>query len=98
VGDQRWGGGIDHAVDGLSTYLRGKSADRELLIRNAEKFGNGAVFKRLGFLAVTCLDDKRLEDECRARLTHGYASLDPSLHTTKLITAWRLWVPHTWKA
>jgi len=91
------GGGIDHAVDCLSAYLRGKTADRELLIRHAEEFGNGAVFKRLGFLADTRLDDKRLADECRARLTHGYARLDPSLHTTKLITAWRLWVPETWK-
>jgi predicted transcriptional regulator of viral defense system len=91
------GGGIDHTVDCLSVYLRGKNADRELLIRHAEKFGNGAVFKRLGFLADTRLDDKRLADECRARLTHGYTRLDPSLHTTKLVTAWRLWVPETWK-
>ncbi|HVR22214.1 MAG TPA: hypothetical protein VMU26_02750 [Candidatus Polarisedimenticolia bacterium] len=27
----------------------------------------------------------------------GYAKLDPSLRTTKLITAWRLWVPEAWK-
>jgi predicted transcriptional regulator of viral defense system len=87
------GGGIDHVAECLGTYLRGKTVDRELLIRHANEFGNGAVFKRLGFLAATQLDDKRLADECRARLTHGYARLDPSLHTTKLITTWRLWVP-----
>jgi predicted transcriptional regulator of viral defense system len=92
------GGGIDHVTDCLSTYLRGKAADRNLLIRHAEQFENGAVFKRLGFLADTRLDDKRLADECRARLTHGYTKLDPSLETTKLITAWRIWVPETWKA
>jgi predicted transcriptional regulator of viral defense system len=92
------GGGIDHVLDCLSSYLKGKTADRDLLIRHAAQFGNGAVFKRLGFLADMRLDDRKLADECRARLTRGYAKLDPSLHTTKLITAWRLWVPETWKA
>lgn len=91
------GGGIDHVADCLSNYFAGKNADRGLLIRRADQFGNGAVFKRLGFLADARLHDKELADECRARLTHGYAKLDPSLRTTKLITAWRLWVPEAWK-
>lgn len=92
------GGGIDHVVDCLSAYIRGKTANRDLLIRHAEQFGNGAVFKRLGFLADTRIDDKKLAEECRVRLTHGYARLDTSLRNTKLITAWRLWVPETRKA
>jgi predicted transcriptional regulator of viral defense system len=92
------GGGIDHVADCLSNYFGGKAADRELLIRYAEQFDNGAVFKRLGFLADTRLHDKQLADECRARLTHGYAKLDPALRTKKLVTAWRLWVPEAWKA
>jgi predicted transcriptional regulator of viral defense system len=91
------GGGIDHVADCLSNYFGGKTADRALLIRHAEQFDNGAVFKRLGFLAATRLGDKKLADECRARLTHGYAKLDPALRTKKLVTAWRLWVPETWK-
>ena len=92
------GGGIDHVADCLSNYFGGKAADRELLIRHAEQFDNGAVFKRLGFLAETRLHDKQLADECRARLTHGYAKLDPALRTKNLVTAWRLWVPEAWKA
>ena len=92
------GGGIDHVADCLSTYLGGKTADRELLIRYAEQFDNGAVFKRLGFLADTRLHDKKLAAECRSRLTQGYAKLDPALPSRKLITAWRLWVPAAWKA
>lgn len=92
------GGGIDNVVDCLRAYLRRKTADRDLLIRHAERFGNGAVFKRLGFLADTQLHDKKLASECRTRLTHGNARLDASLRTTKLITSWRLWVPETWKA
>lgn len=92
------GGGIDHVSECLGTYLKGKTQDRDLLIRHADQFGNGAVFKRLGFLADIQLGDKQLADECRARLTQGYARLDPSLPTTRLITAWRLWVPENWKS
>ena len=91
------GGGIDHVADCLSTYLRGKSADRDLLIRYAEQFDNGVIFKRLGFLAEIRLRDTALANECRSRLTHGYAKLDPALSSRKLITAWRLWVPERWK-
>ena len=68
------GGGIDHVADCLSAYLGGKTADRDLLIRYAEQFDNGAIFKRLGFLADTRLRDKKLAAECRSRLTQGYAT------------------------
>jgi predicted transcriptional regulator of viral defense system len=92
------GGGIDHVTDCLKAYLDSKTADRDLLIRHAEQFGNGAIFKRLGFLAARCLDDHKLADACRARLTEGYARLDSSdLSTPKLVTTWRLWVPTRWK-
>jgi predicted transcriptional regulator of viral defense system len=91
------GGGIDHVADCLSTYFRGKTADRDLLIRYAEQFENGAIFKRLGFLADSRLRDKKLAAECRSRLTQGYTRLDPALSSRKLITAWRLWVPASWK-
>lgn len=91
------GGGIDHVADCLSAYLGTKTADRDLLIRYAEHFDNGVIFKRLGFLADTRLRDQKLADECRLRLTHGYARLDPALSSKKLVTAWRLWVPAAWK-
>jgi predicted transcriptional regulator of viral defense system len=87
------GGGIDHVADSLSAYLASKAADRDLLIRYAEQFSNGVVFKRLGYLAETRLHDDKLAAECRSRLTHGYARLDPSLPSKKLVTAWRIWLP-----
>ena len=87
------GGGIDHVADCLSTYLDGKTADRDLLIRYAGQFHNGVIFKRLGYLAETRLHDDKLAAECRSRLTQGYARLDPALPPKKLVTAWRLWLP-----
>ncbi len=92
------GGGIDHVAECLRTYLRDKTGDRGLLVHYAEQLGNGAVFKRLGFLADTQLNDKKLADACRGRLTEGYARLDPALPLSNLITAWRLWVPARWKS
>ena len=91
------GGGIDHAADCVAAYLKGPTRDRALLIRYAEQFGNGAIFKRLGFLAETRFHDEELAAASRARLTQGYARLDPALSCRQLVTAWRLWVPERWK-
>jgi predicted transcriptional regulator of viral defense system len=81
------GGGIDHVAECLANYLSSKTADRDLLVRYADQFGNGAIFKRLGFLADTRLHDQALADACRDRLTQGYALLDPAFPRSNLITA-----------
>ncbi len=90
------GGGIDQVSECLKTYLKGKTTDRELLVSYGEQFGNGAIFKRLGFLADT-FGDGELANMCRTRLTQGYAKLDPDLSSDRLITAWHLWVPKYWR-
>ena len=91
------GGGIDHVAECLETYLRRLNGDRDLLVRYAEQLGNGAVFKRLGFLAEAQLDERILSAACRERMTQGNSQLDPGLPSSKLVTAWRLWVPNRWK-
>ncbi len=91
------GGGIDHVAGCLNSYLKHEKGDRSLLIKYGDQFGNGVVFKRLGFLADTHLLDDELAAACRARLTAGYGKLDPALPCKKLITSWRLWIPSTWR-
>ena len=91
------GGGIDHVADCLAAYQKMPTYDGGLLVRYAEQFGNGAIFKRLGFLAETHLHNPKLAAACRARLTQGYAQLDPALPSSHLQTAWRLWVPPRWR-
>ena len=91
------GGGIDHVTECLAAFWKGGARDGGLLIRYAEQYGNGAIFKRLGFLAETRLHDPDLAAACRVRLTQGYAQLDPALTCKQLVTAWRLWVPARWK-
>jgi predicted transcriptional regulator of viral defense system len=96
LADPSAGGGIRHVADCLTAYLKHKDADPSTLIRYAETLNNGAVFKRLGFLASTFPDQTALVEACRTRLTQGNAKLDPKLKCTKLVKAWRLWIPATW--
>lgn len=92
------GGGIRHVEHCLRNYLRDEEANTEMLISYAEKLGNGAVFKRLGFLTAQIPGSEPLAQSCRQRLTQGIAKLDPSLPSRRLIKAWRLWIPKTWES
>lgn len=91
------GGGIEHVADCLAALMKQSARNADLLIRHAETLGNGAVFKRLGYLAEARLGNADLAAACRARLTKGHARLDPALQCDRLATAWRLWVPARWK-
>ena len=44
------GGGIRSVADMFYNYLKSENKDLKLLIEYAKRLGNGAVFKRLGFL------------------------------------------------
>lgn len=94
--DPAIGGGIQHVSDCFAEYLRRRDCDPRMLLEYADRLGNGAVFKRLGFLAEWHGDGDALIDAARARLTKGNAKLDSSLDCTKLVTRWRLRVPDTW--
>jgi predicted transcriptional regulator of viral defense system len=96
--DPATGGGIRHISRCLQTYLRDKESDPEILVRYAEKLGNGAVFKRLGFLASRIPGNESLAQSCRERLTAGNARLDPALPCRRLVKAWHLWIPRNWEA
>ena len=98
LSDPSLAGGIRPAADMLTIFLKDHSKDADRLIEYAKRLGNGATFKRLGFLLETLrLDRPRLVAACRNQLTQGYVKLDPALPSQHLITAWRLWVPTAWK-
>ena len=94
--DPATGGGIQHVGDCLDVYLKRQDHDFDTLIEYGDRFGNGAVFKRLGFLAERSATGQALLEPCRKRLTTGNAKLDPALACSRLITKWRLFVPQTW--
>jgi len=94
--DPKLGGGIRPTVDIFLSYLKSDNKNIQLLIDYAKRLGNGAVFKRLGFLLERYAPDQEAAmNECKAQLTKGNVKLDPGLKADKLITRWRLWVPES---
>jgi predicted transcriptional regulator of viral defense system len=96
--DPAIGGGIQHVADCLGRYLGKKMGAPGQLIGYAERLGNGAVFKRLGFLAERHPEGGELVAACKSRLTEGYARLDPALTCSRIVTRWKLRVPASWIA
>ncbi len=94
--DPAIGGGIQHVSDCFSTYLKRPDRDDARLLEFADRLANGAIFKRLGFLAAIHSNGATLVAPCLQRLTKGNAKLDPSLPCPRLATRWRLWVPTLW--
>lgn len=95
--DPSLGGGIRHVSECLNAYLARADADTSALIGIANQLGNGAVFKRLGFLASRRPGCESLAEKCREHLTQGNANLDPSVPCKSLVKRWRLWIPLSWK-
>ena len=93
--DATVGGGGQHVADCVATYFAHDDRDDGALIDYAELLGNGAVFKRLGFIAEQHTES-HLVDACNDRLTGGYAMLDPSLPCTEPLPRWRLRIPPGW--
>lgn len=96
--DPKLGGGMQHVADCVYAYLGRSDRDDTLLIQYADQLGNGAVFKRLGYILENRPQTEQLGSECLKRITKGNAKLDPSLKGDRLITKWHLFVPSTWKA
>ncbi len=96
LNDPEIGGGIQHVANCVATYYDCKEWDDGKLIAYAERLGNGAVFKRLGFLAERGSGSTTLIEACLARLTQGNAKLDPVLSCRRLVSRWRLLVPESW--
>jgi predicted transcriptional regulator of viral defense system len=90
------GGGIQHVADCLKAYLNRADRDDAKLVEYATRVGNGAIFKRLGFLAEREPGTETLVTSCKQRMTTGTAKLDPALDCPRLATRWRLWVPQRW--
>ena len=94
--DPGLGGGIRHVSDCLEAFLNEAGTAPEALIATAERFDNGAVFKRLGFLLERRGGPAELIAACRDRLTAGNAKLDPAIICRRLVKRWRLWIPASW--
>ena len=97
LNDPGLGGGIRSATDMFKNYLKSENKNMDMLIDYSMRFGNGAVFKRLGFLLERFSpDEKDIIEKCKSQLTKGNTKLDPKLGADKLVTRWKLWIPKNW--
>jgi predicted transcriptional regulator of viral defense system len=94
--DPAVGGGIQHVAECLNAYLRRDDRNDANLVDYALQLGNGAVFKRLGFLAECQPGTDRLVNLCLKNISGGHASLDPALPGARIVSKWRLRVPDRW--
>ncbi len=85
-------GGIVEAAKGLWYGHEDENIDFDKLTDYAQRMGNMAIIKRLGFLAEAMeLDLGPLYDQWRSMLTQGFSPLDPSLPREGRYTRrWRL--------
>ena len=91
--DPALGPGIRETGRTLVAYLRSDSRRDDVLLRYADERGNGAVFKRLGFLLERLAPaEEAMIAACRTRLTHGYAKLDPAVPAAdrRRLARWRI--------
>jgi len=95
IDDVRLGAGLQHVIDCLNEFMRmfNKPSDLDILFDYAIQFHNGALFKKLGYLAETLEFKPSFINACRERITAGYATLDKKVENNRLITRWNLWVP-----
>ena len=96
--DPALGGGIQQVVDCLDAYLKRSDRDDLKLVSYGDRLGNGAVFKRLGFLAEKHSEAVALVELSQTRLTAGNAKLDPALDCRRIVSRWRIAVPSSWKS
>jgi len=90
--DPALGGGLRHTAGALDEWHRGGRSSPERLVDYADRLGNRAVFKRLGYLCETLdLEDEMLIAACRVRVSSGISRLDPSRPDNGAITKrWNL--------
>ena len=85
-------GGVRHAAEVVAAYLSDHPSGT--LVDYGDRLGNGAVFKRLGYIVERMdLDAADLVGACAERVSSGISLLDPSASRSgRRVTSWGLQV------
>lgn len=88
--DPTLGGGIRNVADMVHEYLIGEHRDDDVLVEYADRLGNRAVFKRLGYLLEHLgIGGAALVSECLERRSAGLVALDPSVNAKgRIVRRW----------
>lgn len=90
--DPTLGGGMRSVADVAHEYFAGDHRDDDRLVDYADRVGNRAVFKRLGYLLEHLgVDAQGLVATCLERRSAGLVALDPSVDTKgRIVRRWGL--------
>jgi predicted transcriptional regulator of viral defense system len=84
-------GGTEEIAKAL--YFNKEEIDYNKLVNFAQKIGNTAVLKRLGYISETLKMEKILNLLSSAKLAKGYSSLDPTIKKHgRIVERWELFV------
>jgi predicted transcriptional regulator of viral defense system len=88
--DPTLGGGMRTVADVVHEYVNGDHRDDRLLVEYADRLGNRAVFKRLGFvLEHLNVEATVLVAACLERRSTGLVALDPSVDAKgRIVRRW----------
>lgn len=90
-------GGLRPMVDVARAYLESEHFDYSAVDEYAGRLGNGAIYKRLGYLLELYYPERKaLLAVCCKNLTTGLAQLDPSTPGDRIVKRWRIRVPEAW--
>ena len=82
----------------FTNYLASNYKDLSLMMKYADAYNSGALFKRLGFLVERHAPaEQDLITHCAKKISRGYSRLDSRLLSEKIISKWRLWIPESYK-
>lgn len=97
--DPSWVGGVRHLAEILISYRDNAHFDIAKLLVRLDEVGNGAAYKRMGFLAEALWPDATaVLDAARVRRTKGIIRLDPSVKSRgRMSKRWGLWINVTVK-
>ncbi|WP_101756628.1 type IV toxin-antitoxin system AbiEi family antitoxin domain-containing protein [Oceanicoccus sp. KOV_DT_Chl] len=95
IDDPYVGAGLQHTEDCLLEFKKifSKESDLDTLLEYASIINNGALFKKLGYLAEKHGLNSGFVEKCHKRITKGFAHLDKQANKKRLVTKWSLWVP-----
>jgi len=77
--DPLLGGGFRQVLDNFTAYMNSPSKDMGKCIAYISRFGNRALYKRLGYLCAELFPDERETiTACQKQISRGYSKLDAS--------------------
>ena len=87
-------GGLRTLFFMLREYSNSREFNSASLLREMKSFGNGAAWKRLGYMTeLVRSDDHEISDVARAHMSEGISRLEPAIKKKgRLLRRWRLWI------